>query len=50
VKDVSWNSIFDIANTSVESGNYSQKEFVSLVEKAKTVYGKKRKRRKDKSD
>lgn len=44
VKDVSWNDVLEIADASAASDNYSQKEFVSLVQKAKKIYSKKRKK------
>ena len=50
VKEVSWNDILEIANASAAKDNYSQQEFISLVQKAKTIYGKKRKKSKDKTD
>ncbi|HEU4472381.1 MAG TPA: von Willebrand factor type A domain-containing protein [Flavisolibacter sp.] len=49
VKDVSWNEVLQIAVSSADQTNYSQKEFISLVEQARQVYGKKRKKS-DKSD
>lgn len=50
VKDVSWNDILEIANASAAKDNYSQQEFISLVQKAKTIYSKKKKKGKDKTD
>jgi Ca-activated chloride channel homolog len=50
VKDVSWNNVLDIANTSAVKDNYSQQEFISLVQKAKIIYGKKKKKGRDKTD
>jgi Ca-activated chloride channel family protein len=44
MKDISWNEVQEIATTSAASDNYSQKEFVSLVQIAKTIYGKKTKK------
>jgi len=44
IKDISWNEVQEIATTSAASDNYSQKEFVSLVQIAKTIYGKKTKK------
>jgi len=40
VKDVSWNDVLEIANASADKEIYSQKEFISIVQKAKTIYGK----------
>jgi Ca-activated chloride channel family protein len=44
IKDVWWSDVFEIANESAAPDSYSQKEFVSLVQKAKAIYGKKPKR------
>ncbi|MGZ3956049.1 MAG: YfbK domain-containing protein, partial [Flavisolibacter sp.] len=41
VKDVSWNEISNIATASVASDSYSQKEFLTLIQSAKNIYGKK---------
>jgi Ca-activated chloride channel family protein len=47
VKDVSWNFILQTATNAVDESSYSQKEFLSIIQQAKNVYGKKRKREKD---
>lgn len=44
VKDITWSDIIDVAKPAVDSNNYSQREFLELVEMAKKVYGKKRKK------
>ena len=44
VKDVTWNDIMSLAKPSVDATNFSQKEFLELVELAKKLYGKKRKK------
>ncbi|HYO21233.1 MAG TPA: von Willebrand factor type A domain-containing protein [Flavisolibacter sp.] len=44
VKDVSWNDVINVAKPAVDMNNYSQKEFLELVEMAKKLYGKKRKK------
>jgi Ca-activated chloride channel family protein len=49
VKDVSWNDALQIASASAASDNYSQKEFVSLVQIAKSIYSKKTRKGKSKS-
>jgi Ca-activated chloride channel homolog len=49
VKDISWSNVLDLATSSAATDNYSQKEFVSLVQKAKTLYGKTKTRRGKKS-
>jgi Ca-activated chloride channel homolog len=41
VKDVPWNDVLELASSSAAQDNYSQKEFVSLVQQAKNIYGKK---------
>jgi len=46
-KDASWNSIMQIAGNAADQENFSQKEFLSLVQQAKAIYGKKRKRDKE---
>ncbi len=47
VKDITWNDILQIAFTSADQDNFSQKEFLTLVQQAKSVYGKKRKKERD---
>ena len=49
VKDASWNSILQIATDAADMNNYSQKEFLSIVQQAKNIYGKK-KRKKEKEE
>ena len=44
VKDVSWNDVMNLAKPAADLTNYSQKEFLELVEMAKKLYGKKRKK------
>jgi Ca-activated chloride channel family protein len=44
VKPNSWNDLLTLAKPVVEPTNYSQVEFLSLVEQAKKLYGKKRKK------
>jgi Ca-activated chloride channel homolog len=46
-KEASWNSIMQIAGSAADQENFSQKEFLSLVQQAKAIYGKKRKRDKE---
>ena len=46
-KEISWNSVLQLATSSVDMNNFSQKEFLSIVQLAKSIYGKKRKREKD---
>ncbi|HVF80937.1 MAG TPA: von Willebrand factor type A domain-containing protein [Flavisolibacter sp.] len=44
VKNVSWGDVVDIAKPAADMSNFSQKEFLDLVEQAKKMYGKKRKK------
>ncbi|MDQ6608480.1 MAG: VWA domain-containing protein, partial [Bacteroidota bacterium] len=44
LKNVTWNDVMEIAKPSADMSNYSQKEFLELVELAKKLYGKKRKK------
>lgn len=43
-KNVSWNDVITMAKTSADPANYSQAEFLHLLELAKKLYGKKRKK------
>ncbi|MGZ5286364.1 MAG: YfbK domain-containing protein [Flavisolibacter sp.] len=43
-KDLNWNDILESASESADPRSYSQQEFIKLVEQAKQVYGKKRKK------
>lgn len=45
VKEASWNDILFLAGKSVDEKNYSQKEFLSLVTQAKSLYTKKKKKK-----
>jgi Ca-activated chloride channel family protein len=44
VKNSTWNDVMEIAKSSADMNNFSQKEFLELVELAKKLYGKKRKK------
>lgn len=44
VKNISWNEVLTIAKPAVDLHNFSQVEFLQLVELAKKLYGKKRKK------
>ncbi len=44
VKDVSWNFIMDTAARAADPASYSQSEFLVLLQQAKNIYGKKRKK------
>jgi Ca-activated chloride channel homolog len=41
VKDISWNELVELATSSAAPDSYSQKEFVTIVQQAKNIYGKK---------
>lgn len=45
VKDINWNDIQKIAFEAVDRNNYSQMEFLSIVQNAKNIYGKKKKKK-----
>ena len=45
-KNVEWNDIISIANSSADASDIQQKEFISLVEKAKGLYIKSKKKKK----
>jgi Ca-activated chloride channel family protein len=47
-KDINWNQILQIATIAVDKENFTQLEFLSLVQHAKNVYSKKRKKEKEK--
>jgi Ca-activated chloride channel family protein len=47
VKDVSWNFLIETATNAVDADNYSQKEFLSIVQNAKNIYSKKRRKEKN---
>lgn len=44
-KKINWNDILRIADASVNPNDQAQKEFITIVEKARKVYGRSRKRR-----
>lgn len=45
IKDASWNEVLYQANQSADLNNFSQKEFITLVNSAKALYSKKKKKR-----
>jgi Ca-activated chloride channel family protein len=45
IKDDNWNDVLSIANASFNPEDASQKEFPILVEKAKAIYGTKKKKK-----
>ena len=49
VKEIDWNTILLLANASADPADLLQKEFISLVEQAKGLYSKNKKKKK-KSD
>lgn len=44
IKDANWNTVQQIATQSADTSNYSQNEFLTLVQQAKTIYGKKKRK------
>lgn len=50
VKEASWNEVLQMANKSADMNSYSQKEFISLVQNAKIIYSKKRRKWADRND
>ncbi len=44
-KEPNWNQMLQIANTSVDKESFSQKEFLTILQEAKIIYGKKRKKK-----
>jgi Ca-activated chloride channel family protein len=44
-KEISWNEIYQIASASADPDNFSQQEFITLIEHAKSIYGRKRKKK-----
>ena len=50
--DVDWDTIKDIAQSSLKTGDYLQNEFVGLIDKCKVIYNdkKRKKRKKDRID
>jgi Ca-activated chloride channel homolog len=47
VREISWNELLRLATLSANLNDYSQKEFLTLIQLAKNVYGKKKKKDKD---
>jgi len=47
VKEMSWNEVIQIAEEAADRSNYSQNEFLTLLQQAKTLYNKKRKKEKE---
>jgi Ca-activated chloride channel family protein len=43
-KDVNWNDMILAANESYDKNDPIQKEFITIIEKAKKIYSKKKKR------
>lgn len=43
-KDIGWNDVLYIANSAVDVNNITENEFIELVQMAKNIYGKKRKK------
>ncbi|MFL5772267.1 MAG: von Willebrand factor type A domain-containing protein [Flavisolibacter sp.] len=47
VKDITWNEISDIASSSADPENYSQREFLTLIQQARLIYSRKRKKERE---
>ena len=45
VKDINWNDIQKIAYEAADRNNYSQMEFLAIVQNAKNIYGKKKRKK-----
>ncbi|MGZ5189659.1 MAG: YfbK domain-containing protein [Flavisolibacter sp.] len=45
VKDINWNDIQKIAYDAVDRNNYSQMEFLTIVQNAENIYGKKKRKK-----
>ncbi|MBC7904166.1 MAG: von Willebrand factor type A domain-containing protein [Gemmatimonadaceae bacterium] len=43
-KEISWNDVIILTNDAINPNDYMQKEFLGLVEKAKKIYGRQKKR------
>jgi Ca-activated chloride channel family protein len=50
LKQVNWEDVIQTASQSYDSNDVSQTEFVALLEKAKKIYARERKKKKQKSD
>ena len=50
MKNINWNDIISIASQSAQPGNLPQQEFINLVQQAKILYTKKRKKKELNSD
>ena len=49
-KYYSWNDVLEIAKASANTNDYAQAEFLSLIEKAKSIYASQKKKKKGKSE
>jgi Ca-activated chloride channel family protein len=50
IKEASWNDVLLLASQSADQSNYSQKEFLTLLTKAKNLYGKKKKKKAERNE
>jgi Ca-activated chloride channel family protein len=50
IKNTSWNDIISLAASSVNEKDVVQKEFINIVQQAKVLYSKEKKRKKPKAD
>ena len=46
MKDVTWDDVMEIANQSFDKNDIAQKEFIDLIDKAKKLYAKEKKKKK----
>ena len=47
VKRINWTDVLRLADTSIDQSDLAQKEFITIVEKARKIYGRSKKRRRD---
>jgi Ca-activated chloride channel family protein len=48
MKEVTWNQVLQLATAAADVNNFSEKEFLTIVQEAKNIYSKKR--RKDREE
>jgi Ca-activated chloride channel family protein len=48
LKETNWNNVLKIATDAADQENYSQKEFLGIVQQARTIYSKVKKKKKEK--
>jgi Ca-activated chloride channel family protein len=50
MKQIGWNDVMEVASQSYDSKDPAQAEFITLIDKAKKIYAKEKKRKKSKND